>query len=180
MKIGVHFSRLSPFWFGMAVHLWQTALFVAALWLVACALRRTSARIQSGLYWVGVLKLLLPLPLLGPLANRLLESIDVDPQRLRRLLAEAKAVGIDLDEELLAYSAREALEQRLLAMQGTPLNRGALEQMKAAVDQALLLPFAVDMGKLEIALFRMLRENDDDSLADLLSDIGRTLRLAFD
>jgi TonB family protein len=68
-------SRLAPFCIGMAVHLWQTALFVAALWLVAYALRRTSARVLSGLYWVGILKLLLPLPLLGPLANRLLESI---------------------------------------------------------------------------------------------------------
>jgi TonB family protein len=68
-------SWLAPFWIGMAVHLWQTALFVAALWLVAYALRRTSARVLTGLYWVGVLKLLLPLPLLGPFANRLLESI---------------------------------------------------------------------------------------------------------
>jgi TonB family protein len=68
-------SWFAPFWIGMAVHLWQTALFVAALWLIAYALRRTSARVLTGLYWAGVLKLLLPLPLLGPFANRLLESI---------------------------------------------------------------------------------------------------------
>lgn len=68
-------SWLAPFWNGMAVHLWQTALFVVALWLVAHALRRTSARVLAGLYWAGILKLLLPLPLLGPIAKQVLESI---------------------------------------------------------------------------------------------------------
>jgi len=63
---------LEAFWIGMTVHLWQTALFVAVLVVVAYALRRTSARLISVLYWTGILKLLLPLPLLGPISDRLL------------------------------------------------------------------------------------------------------------
>jgi len=63
---------LEAFWIGMTVHLWQTALFVAGLVVVAYPLRRTSARLISGLYWTGILKLLLPLPLLGPISDRLL------------------------------------------------------------------------------------------------------------
>jgi len=70
---------LSKFWVGMAVHLWQSALFIGVLGLVAVALRRGSARTLSVLYWVGVLKLLLPLPLLGPLSDRVLASITGAP-----------------------------------------------------------------------------------------------------
>jgi TonB family protein len=66
---------LARFWAGMAVHLWQTALFVGVLALVAYAMRRASARTLSLLYWAGILKLLLPLPLLGPIADGLLQSI---------------------------------------------------------------------------------------------------------
>jgi TonB family protein len=38
-------------------------------------LRRASARTLSVLYWAGVLKLMLPLPLLGPVSDRLLQSL---------------------------------------------------------------------------------------------------------
>jgi len=56
---------LEPFWIGTAVHLWQTALFLLVLCLVARLMRNAPARLLSALYWIGVLKLLLPLPLLG-------------------------------------------------------------------------------------------------------------------
>jgi TonB family protein len=72
---------LDAFWGGMAVHLWQTALFVVALAGVAWLLRNASARITTSLYWIGVIKLLLPLPVLGPLSHRLGSSLfDVAPE----------------------------------------------------------------------------------------------------
>jgi hypothetical protein len=53
--------------------------------------------------------------------------------------------------------------------------------MKAAIDQALLLPFPVDMGKIEIGIFHLLRENETGSGGgDMLREIGRSLRLAID
>jgi TonB family protein len=70
-------NGLGPFWLGVAMHLWQTALFLAMLGIVAWALRGASARILGALYWVGIFKLLVPLPLLGPVAERVLESIAV-------------------------------------------------------------------------------------------------------
>jgi TonB family protein len=88
---------LSRFWVGMAVHLWQSALFIGLLGLVALALRRTSARTLSVLYWVGVLKLLLPLPLLGPLSDRLLASITGAP--------DAAASGAAWTVSVLMYPA---------------------------------------------------------------------------
>jgi len=67
-------SWLARFWVVMAVHLWQTALFVGALYLVSRALRRAEARTRSTLYWIGVLKLLLPLPYLGVLTDAVVDS----------------------------------------------------------------------------------------------------------
>jgi len=113
--------------------------------------------------------------------RRLLESGDNDPQRLKQLLAEAKAVGIELDEERLAHSAMEALEQRLEALQESEPELSELEEMKAAIDQALLLPFDVNMGKLELGIFLLLRESKPgDGRSALLREIGRSLRLAID
>jgi hypothetical protein len=113
--------------------------------------------------------------------RRLLESGDNDPHRLERLLEEAQVVGIVLDEELLAYSAMETLDRKLQALRESPPELPALEEMKAAIDQALLLPFAVDMGKLQIGLFHMLHEEaPGDGPAELLREIGRLLQIAID
>lgn len=66
---------LERFWVGMAVHLWQSTLFLLVLFGVARLLRRTSARVLAALYWVGVVKLLLPLPLLGPVSDRIVSTV---------------------------------------------------------------------------------------------------------
>jgi TonB family protein len=77
---------LQSIWLGTAVHLWQSALFIGLLALAALALRHSSARLLNALYWTGVLKLALPLPLLGPQAgavldplNRVLQPAAADP-----------------------------------------------------------------------------------------------------
>lgn len=61
---------LESVWTGVAAHLWQSALFLAVLALLAAALRRAPARVLSSLYWIGVAKLVLPLPWLGTLSTR--------------------------------------------------------------------------------------------------------------
>lgn len=73
---------LEPFWMGMAQHLWQTGLFVGVLAVIALALRRSSARLLSVVYWTGMLKLALPLPLLGPVSERLLDGGPLTPGAL--------------------------------------------------------------------------------------------------
>ena len=65
---------LGTFWAAMAVHLWQSALFLAFVGLAALVLHRAPARTTNLLYWTGVAKLLLPLPLLGPLAQAFFAS----------------------------------------------------------------------------------------------------------
>ena len=64
---------LDGFWLGVATHLWQSSLVVAIVALLARLLRDSSARLLYGLYIVAVVKLLLPLPLLGRLTGGLFE-----------------------------------------------------------------------------------------------------------
>ena len=54
-----------PIWLGLAQHLWQSSLFLVVLTLLALALRNAPGRVQAAVWWAGVIKLLLPLPLLG-------------------------------------------------------------------------------------------------------------------
>ncbi len=68
-------TSLGQVWFDVAAHLWQTALFVGFLALVGLMLRDAPARLLSWLYWCGIAKMLLPLPWLGGLSARLLDSV---------------------------------------------------------------------------------------------------------
>jgi len=58
---------LEAFWLGMALHLWQTSLVLALLVVVALGLRRAPALYTEMLGWIALLKLVLPLSLLGAL-----------------------------------------------------------------------------------------------------------------
>jgi TonB family protein len=69
----VRFAEL--FWTAMLVHLWQTTLVLALLWVLSRALKDAPARLQATLWWIGVLKLFLPLSLLAPVASRLVDSL---------------------------------------------------------------------------------------------------------
>ena len=56
------------FWGAFAVHLWQSALVVAVLLVLECVLRGAPARLRCYLWWIGLLKLMLPVSLLAPWA----------------------------------------------------------------------------------------------------------------
>ncbi len=65
---------MSALWMGVLVHLWQTTLVLALVAVLALLLRRAPARYQEGLWAAGLLKLLVPLPLLAaswPILGRL-------------------------------------------------------------------------------------------------------------
>ena len=56
-------TQTEALWLGLAAHLWQTTIVLALLALVARLLRNAPARMLSTLWWIGVLKLFLPLHL---------------------------------------------------------------------------------------------------------------------
>jgi TonB family protein len=62
---------LRAFWIGMAAHIWQSSLVLVALAGLAWSLRREPAEAGNTLWRLALVKLLLPLPLLGPLLQGL-------------------------------------------------------------------------------------------------------------
>lgn len=56
----------------VATHLWQTTLFLVPLFLTGLLLRRAPARFLNRLYWLGLIKLFLPLSLLNGIGSRLI------------------------------------------------------------------------------------------------------------
>ncbi len=63
------------FWGAFAIHLWQSTLVVGLLVLLGRLLRGAPARFHGYLWWVGLLKLILPAALLTPLAGALLAPL---------------------------------------------------------------------------------------------------------
>jgi len=63
-------SGLAGFWLGVADHLWQSTLVLAALFVLAAAMRRSPGRLLHLLWITGLLKLCVPMALLAPLARR--------------------------------------------------------------------------------------------------------------
>jgi TonB family protein len=64
-------TLLRAFWIAMAAHIWQSSLVLALLMGLAWRLRRESAEVGNVIWRLALLKLLLPLPLLGPLLHGL-------------------------------------------------------------------------------------------------------------
>ncbi len=66
-------AMIHQFWFGMATHLWQSTLVIAFVAVIALMIRRSApARFLNALWWAGLLKLFLPLPLLSEPVRRLI------------------------------------------------------------------------------------------------------------
>lgn len=60
--IGFDYTSL---WLGLGQHLWQTALVVGLIWLLDVSLRQAPARFHAALWWIALIKFLVPLPLLA-------------------------------------------------------------------------------------------------------------------
>jgi TonB family protein len=64
--ITISASTLSSLWLGVANHLWQSTLFLAALFIIGFALRDAPGRTQNQLWWLGLVKFLIPMSLVMP------------------------------------------------------------------------------------------------------------------
>src|SRR5881397_1500421 len=76
---------LEGFWLTMAAHLWQSTLVLGVIFLLARLMRRAPARLLQIVWWSALLKLLLPLPLLGPAAGRLGADLSLAAGAVRAL-----------------------------------------------------------------------------------------------
>lgn len=64
-------SIVSALWMPLVDHLWQSTVFVAAVWLMTFLLRKSRARVRYGLWFAASVKLLLPFSLLVSMGSLL-------------------------------------------------------------------------------------------------------------
>jgi len=68
-------NTLYWFWHGMIVHLWQTTLVLALLFVIEQSLRDAPSRVRHTLWSIGLLKIFLPLSLFGGLSGALYRAV---------------------------------------------------------------------------------------------------------
>jgi alpha-amylase/alpha-mannosidase (GH57 family) len=70
---------------------------------------------------------------------------DLDPNRIQHLLAEARAVEIDLDVATLEFALRHRIEQMANVAAAHVADLSSIERLKKAVTLARSLPFTLDL-----------------------------------
>ncbi len=78
---------LSTYWMAVVSHLWQTTIVILVLAGLAYAMRRAPARVLNALWWVALVKLVVPTALVAPAVRRALEPV----------VGRAGATGIRLE-----------------------------------------------------------------------------------
>ncbi len=66
---------LDGLWIGILTHLWQTTIVLAVLAVLSFAMRRAPARLLNALWWIGLVKLVVPLQLVAPALRRAINPI---------------------------------------------------------------------------------------------------------
>ena len=64
-------------WIGVLTHLWQTTIVLAVLAALSLAMRRAPARLLNALWWIGLVKLIVPLQLVAPALRRVIDPVGV-------------------------------------------------------------------------------------------------------
>jgi TonB family protein len=85
---------IGRYWLAVASHLWQTAIVLAALALLARMMRAAPARVTNALWWIGLAKLLVPFAAIRFLFRGFLERFAADP-RVGTIDATAVTVWIE-------------------------------------------------------------------------------------
>jgi len=67
-------TALYGLWHGMIVHLWQTTLVLAIIFMIDRALRNAPSSARHALWSIGLLKLFLPLSVLGSISGALVQA----------------------------------------------------------------------------------------------------------
>lgn len=84
---------------------------------------------------------------------------EADPERVRTLLDAARREGVALEAEGLAYGLKKRLAEMTAEVVENPDDLEKLERLDAMVDVVHLLPFAVDLWKVQNGYYRLLQNN---------------------
>lgn len=83
------------------------------------------------------------------------EELDVD--RIKSLLEEARAGQIELDSTTLEFTLRKSLERLALRFASSPADAGLLDKLTSVVDLLALLPFDVDLWTIQNVFYKCMR-----------------------
>lgn len=82
---------------------------------------------------------------------------EVDGERVRRLVAEAKAGAIPLDHATLAFALRGSVARLTAGLVEAPLEVERLRRLEAAASASRAAPFGVDLSGAQDAFWRLLK-----------------------
>lgn len=89
--------------------------------------------------------------------RRALEEAELDFERIRILLEEARVVKVVLDAEMLGYTIQHTLEQKMEQFFEEPADLDLLQGLEAAVNLARTLPFEVNLWQTQNIYYGMLQ-----------------------
>jgi len=123
--------------------------------------------------------------------RRELERPQIDPDRVRRLINDARSSGAALDEPGIGYCARQALARMFGALTANPSDVGLLERILVTARLVRSLTFHVDLREAENGYYRLLQtvypgysnrgrdgDTDDGHWARTFRELGEVLRFA--
>lgn len=89
--------------------------------------------------------------------QRLIDSPDPDPARIRDLLEQANAGNVELDRENLAYSIKGSLDERLARIAENPDDAGLIARAADFAEVTLSMNLDLNLWKTQNAYFQMRR-----------------------
>ncbi|HYH00929.1 MAG TPA: DUF3536 domain-containing protein [Terriglobales bacterium] len=97
---------------------------------------------------------------------------EVEPERVRSLLDAVRRERVVLDAEGLAYDLRNRLDEMTAGALADPEDLAKLERLDAMVDVVHMLPFAVDLWRVQNGYYRLL-QNTYPTMARRGDDFSR-------
>jgi alpha-amylase/alpha-mannosidase (GH57 family) len=89
--------------------------------------------------------------------RRAFEDEELDPERIRTLLEEAKLEGVTLEADTLEYTLRKSVERMADQLLVNPGETSLLERLNAILDTRRSLPFMVNLWKPQNAYYQILK-----------------------
>jgi alpha-amylase/alpha-mannosidase (GH57 family) len=89
--------------------------------------------------------------------RRALEAPSVDSDEVARLLAETRALGVDLDVKGLSYALEKALQGMLDRLESQPSHAFLLHHLETIIDLARSAPFQVDLWQAQNRCYGLLQ-----------------------
>jgi alpha-amylase/alpha-mannosidase (GH57 family) len=96
--------------------------------------------------------------------QRVLAKEEFDIPAIEALLEEIRLAGVQLDNDALGYSFRLAMQKFAECLRETPENMECLEKLARAASLLHILPFEVDVWKVQNVCYRILTEFYPDNL----------------